>query len=387
MTVKGDKMKYLFRFSVPLLATTLIALLTLTPQENNPQTIKGLVSLIHQKSGLEIELEDIGWQWKEEDVKGTKNEGGITFADTKWLMYLIHWGPIQVPEITIEYVKNRMLNMWGVKFEFTGEEGITKIAGHDAVWIEAYGTNKSFYTRFIIWNCHESGREFIADTNYNLRRKTPREDFENEMRSAKTIQCHEGAFTERYPELTRKFDNVKNGLSFYYPENWFFFDSPYYVPFPQYKGIRDRETGSLLALCSDQNLSLTLKWSLLDVTQSEELFMDVEQKTLENLKKEIGSQKNVESFQNHGMEYFTIDSKKITRIWGNCRFREPEDETQRAFYTGKGIYQVAQWEIKKKNKKIIAILITQQFRYGTGISMPTRHFHDKFLRNLVSKIK
>ena len=387
MTVKGEEMKYLFRFSLTLLALTLTVLLSLNPQENNPQTVEDLVSLIRQKSGLEIELEDIGWQWKEEDVKGAKDEGSITFSDTKWLMYLIHWGPIQVPKITVDYVKNRMLNMWGVKFEFTGKEGKTEIAGHDAVWVEAYGTNKSFYTRFIIWNCPESGREFIADTNYNLRRKTPREDFENEMRSAKTIQCHEGAITERCPELNRRFDSVKYGFSFYYPEDWFFFDSPYYVPFPQYEGIRNHETGSLLALCSDQNLSLTLKWSLLDESQCEVPFMGVEQKALESLKKEIGSQKDVESFQNHGMEYFTIDGKKITRIWGDCRFKEPEDETQRAFYTGKGIYQAAQWDITKKNKKIIVILITQQFRYGAGISMPSRHFHDKFLRNLVSKIK
>ncbi len=380
-------MKYLFRFSLLLLAMSLISLLTLTPQEDDPQTVEDLVSLIHQKSGLEVELEDIGWQWKEEDVKGTKNEGEITFTDTKWLMYLIHWGQIQIPEITIDYVKNRMLDMWGVKFEFTGKEGKTKIAGHDAVWVEAYGTNKSFYTRFIIWNCPESGREFIADTNYNLRRKTPREDFENEMRSAKTIQCHKEAPTERYPELTRKFDNIRYGLSFYYPEDWFFFDSPYYVPFPQYEGIRNQETGSLLALCSDQNLSLTLKWSLLDKTQKEEPFMGVDQRALQSLKKEIGSQKDMESFQNHGMEYFMADGKKITRIWGDCRFREPEDDAQRAFYTGKGIYQVAQWNITKKNKKVIVILITKQFRYGTGISIPTRHFHDKFLRNLVSKIK
>jgi hypothetical protein len=33
------------------------------------------------------------------------------------------WGSIQGAEITIDYIKERMLNMWGVIFEFTGKEG------------------------------------------------------------------------------------------------------------------------------------------------------------------------------------------------------------------------------------------------------------------------
>lgn len=239
----------LFLFLIPFLST----------QSKKPQKVEDLVALIKEKSGLEIQLEDLGWEWKEEDIKGTKEKGEITFSDTKWLMYLIHWGPIQVPEITVDYVKERMLKMWGVKFEFTGKEGKTKIAGHDAVWVEAFGTNKSFYTRFIVWNCPESGREFIADTNYNLRRKTPKEDFETEMRSAKTIQCHEGAVVESFSDLTKKFESEKYGFTFYYPEYWFVFDSPFYVPFPQYEGVRGRKLGSLLALCSDQNIQITLK--------------------------------------------------------------------------------------------------------------------------------
>jgi hypothetical protein len=44
------------------------------------------------------------------------------------------------------------------------------------------------------------------------------------------------------------------------PEQWFMFDSPFYVPFPEYEGIRDQKMGSLLALPSDQNISVTLKW-------------------------------------------------------------------------------------------------------------------------------
>ncbi len=352
-------------------------------QEKQQAKVDDLVSLIKQKSDLEIQLEDIGWQWKDEDIKGTADNGEAAFSDQKWLMYLIHWGPIQAPKITVDYVKERMLKMWGVKFEFTGKEGTTKIAGHEAAWAEAYGTNRSFYTRFIIWNCLESGREFIADTNYNLKWKTPEEDFEKEMRSAKTIQCHPGAKVEYFPDLAQKFESDKCQFSFYYPEEWFMFESPYYVPYPQYEGIRNRNLGSLLGLCSDQNISVCLKWFPLEETQKEEPLMGIEQKTRENLISEIQSQKDVDKFENHGMEYFTLNDKKVSKIWGNYQFKEPENEQLKAFFTGKGIYQVAQWDLANKKKKIVVILLTRQYKYGTVISSPSRTSLDKFLKDLI----
>jgi len=364
----------------------LLSVHDLTLQPGQPQKSEELISLIKQRSGLELRLEDIGWSWKEEDIKGTTDDGEITFSDTKWLMYLIHWGPIQVQKVTVDYVKERMLKMWGVKFEFTGKEGMTKVSGHDAAWAEAYGTSKSFYTRFIIWNCPESGREFIADTNYNLRRKTPKEDFEKEMLSARTVQCHPGALTERSPELAKKFESDKYGFSFYYPEEWFISDSPYYVPFPQYEGIRGKEMGSLLGLCSDENISVTLRWSPLEESKKEEMVMGIEQKSLENLTKEIQSRKELDSFENYGIEYFTVNNRKIARIWGRCQFKEPENEQQKAFFTGKGIFQAAQWNLENKKKKIVAILLTRQYKYATEASLPARHLQDKFLRDLILRI-
>jgi len=364
----------------------LLSVHDLTLQPSQPQKSEELISLIKQRSGLELRLEDIGWSWKEEDIKGTTDDGEITFSDTKWLMYLIHWGPIQVQKVTVDYVKERMLKMWGVKFEFTGKEGMTKVSGHDAAWAEAYGTSKSFYTRFIIWNCPESGREFIADTNYNLRRKTPKEDFEKEMLSARTVQCHPGALTERSPELAKKFESDKYGFSFYYPEEWFISDSPYYVPFPQYEGIRGKEMGSLLGLCSDENISVTLRWSPLEESKKEEMVMGIEQKSLENLTKEIQSRKELDSFENYGIEYFTVNNRKIARIWGRCQFKEPENEQQKAFFTGKGIFQAAQWNLENKKKKIVAILLTRQYKYATEASLPARHLQDKFLRDLILRI-
>jgi hypothetical protein len=353
----------------------------------NPKKADDLISLIQEASGLKIRLQDYGWQWKEEDIKGTKEQGEITFSDTKWLMYLIHWGPIQVPEITIDYVKNRMLKMWGVQFEFTGKEGRTKISGHEAVWVEAYGTNKIFYTRFIIWNCPESGREFIADTNYNLQVKTPEEDFETEFRSAKTVRCHEVAHSESFSDLTKIIESRDYGFSFCIPDRWFMFESSYYVPFPQYEGIRNDKMGSLLGLCSDQNISVTLKWYPLEESQEEEQVMGIQQETRRLLLEEIKSQKDIENFQNHGMENFEVDRIKVSRIWGACDFKEFENQNANEFYTGKGIYQAARWNLAKARKKIVVILLTRQYRYGTAVSSPVRGVHDTFLKTIIQSMK
>ena len=378
-----DMMNAQVKNSAALCTALILSFLSLMAQQQ-AQRVEDLVSLINEKSGLEVELEDIGWQWRDEDIKGTQEKGEITFADAKWLMYLIHWGPIQVEEITVDYVKERMLNMWGVPFEFSGKEGKTQMAGHDAIWVEAYGTNKMFYSRYIIWNCPQSGREFIADTNYNIRAKTPEDDFETEMRSARTVQCHPEAQTEHFPDLTNRFESEKYGFSFSYPERWFMFDSPFYVPFPEYDGIRNKEMGSLLALCSDRAVRVTLKWAQMDESQDEEQVMGIQQKLMESLINEIKSYPDVESIQNYGMENFTVNDKKITRIWGACQFKEPENENERQFFTGKGIYQVAQWNLEKK--KIIVIITTKQYRYGPAISSPIRSFLDEFLKDFIPRI-
>jgi hypothetical protein len=176
----------------------------------------------------------------------------------------------------------------------------------------------------------------------------------------------------------------KYGFSFYYPERWFMFESPYYVPFPEYDGIRNRKMGSLLGLCSDRAVKVTLKWAQMDESQDEKQVMGIQQKLMESLINEIKSYTDVESIQNHGMENFKADDKKITKIWGTCQFKQPESENERQFFTGKGIHQVAQWNLKKK--KIIVILTTKQYRYGSAVSSPVRSFLDEFLKDFIQRI-
>jgi hypothetical protein len=275
-----------------------------------------------------------------------------------------------------------MLNMWGVKFEFSGEEGVTQVAGHDAAWVEAYGTKRLFYTRFIAWNCPQSGREFIADTNYNLAYKTPAEDFELERKSAFTVCCHEGAVSKPDEALTSRYASPKYALSFDYPEAWFVDDSPFYVPFPEYEGLRDRRMGSLLGLPSDENLNVVLKWQPMEAGE-ESVFMGISQKAMERLRAEVESELDIESPQGLGFESFSVSGVKIHRLWGRMKFKQAE---MKDMYIDEGIFQAALWNIEGKGKQVLVILKTKAFRYGTMVSKPARHFQDVFLQKLVKSI-
>lgn len=369
-------------FAAVLLAAFIIMARPVAPGVQENQGVSDLIALIKEKSGFNIKLEDVGWTWDEQDFTGSPEQGRLVFSDRKWLMYLIHWGPIQTPRITVDYIKKRMLNMWGVKFEFSGKEGTTKVAGHDAVWVEAYGTKNIFYTRFIAWNCPRSGREFIADTNYNLAYKTPENDFELERKSALSIQCHEGAMSEHDDALTSRYSSPKYALSFDYPEVWFVDDSPFYVPFPEYEGIRDRRMGSFLGLPSDENLTVVLKWRTLP-KMDDTVIMGVSQKIMESLKAEVESEPDLESLQGLGFERFNISGKKVHRIWGGIRLKPAE---KKDLYINEGIFQAASLDIEEKGKQVVVILKTKAFRYGTMVSSPERISLDRFLNKLVRTI-
>jgi len=87
---------------------------------------------------------------------------------------------------------------------------------------------------------------------------TPESDFEDEKRSAMTLECHNGAPVKHFPDLTKRFISKKYEISFFYPERWFVFDSPFYAPFPDYEGIISKKTGSVLSLASARILQSLL---------------------------------------------------------------------------------------------------------------------------------
>jgi len=345
--------------------------------------VEDLLSLIKIRSGLEIKLPDESWTWNEKSIRGTSDSGEAVFSTQKWLMNLIHWGPIQTKEISVSYVRDRMQKMWSVNFEFTGTEGTMQIAEHPAVYVDAYGTNRAFFTRFVIWNCPESGREFIADLNYNLGLKTPREDFETAWRLARTIGCHPGAHKESFPDLTNRWESSKYGFLFDHPERWYFLDSPFYVPFTQYEGVRDGKFGSILGLCSDQNTEITLIWGPAVGSKDETSMLGADQEVRQQLRTSLASIQSLTSSQEEGSETFRIGNRVVTRLWGNCVFKEPIDERERRSFGPHGVFEAAKWEISEKGKGVTLILLTRESQYQNQFSNPSREALDRRFREFV----
>lgn len=94
------------------MAVIVPAIFMIHPAAAGAQDNKGvsdLMGLIRTTSGLDIKLDDVG-----------------------------------------EYVKERLLDMSGVKLKFSGKGGEAEVEGHDAVLFEAFGTNKIFYARFVV---------------------------------------------------------------------------------------------------------------------------------------------------------------------------------------------------------------------------------------------
>ena len=117
--------------------------------------------------------------WEIVKTYSEKTSGRITYKSQKWLMYFIHWRELNDDNknISVEYATHLLKTLWGMSFKFTDNSGECAVNGHQAYFAEAT-ISDMIKTRFIVWNCNESNRQFIADCNINLAAKTPENLFE-----------------------------------------------------------------------------------------------------------------------------------------------------------------------------------------------------------------
>lgn len=188
-----------------------------------------LLTFITISKGYEVEdfidlarLKKNGDDWVTIYKKTGDHQGHIKLHQDKWLMFFVHWRPLteENRNITPEYVRNTLLNFWGPNmnnFKLKGYEGSLQVNSHDAYYV--YGTfNDVVKTRFIIWNCPETGRQFIADLNINIAMGTPEILHDLQQLSIMTISCHGGVKPGSI--LPRQYKSEKYNLSFYTPEDW-----------------------------------------------------------------------------------------------------------------------------------------------------------------------
>jgi hypothetical protein len=214
-----------------------------------------------------------GWELKEQFA--TENGKIYRLNNDYWLMFFLHWRPLdqEKQNLNLDYVRKLLFNFWGpnMPFELTGQEGEMEIAGHKAFYIDASIYKGAVKTRFIVWNCPETGRQMIADTNINQSVGTPAELLKLQEDIAKTVSCHKQEPGDKNPILSEKYKSDTYNLSFYIPSSWRTSDYSDSAWFP--KGLTDTN-GSLWTLPTDSEKFVHIEDFAYDGTLSNEMFKE-----------------------------------------------------------------------------------------------------------------
>lgn len=185
--------------------------------------------------------------------------GSIRLHLDRWLMYFTHWRPLdeERSNLTPESARNTLLTFWGnMPFTLTGEEGEMEVSGHPARYVEAK-LRETVHTRFIIWNCPESGRQLIADTNINIRMGTPAGLLDLQREMAISTSCHAEHLPEDAGFPGGRIEFPRFGLSFAVPEDW---RSREYPDPDRYPEGLTAVSGSLWTLPTDSRKMIERHW-------------------------------------------------------------------------------------------------------------------------------
>ncbi|MFB0515143.1 MAG: hypothetical protein ACETWG_00885 [Candidatus Neomarinimicrobiota bacterium] len=199
--------------------------------------------------------------------------GALKLHHDKWLMYFLHWRPLTTDreEVTSEYVRRLMLSFWGPDMPFTLSDttGQLRVAGHQAYSVDGTIYEGRIHSRFIVWNCPRTHRQFISDCNINVGRGTAPELLDLQQDITLTIACHGQPTSYEHPRLTQEYVSEAYNLSFSIPANWrtnAYYDEKW---FPE--GLT-ATNGSLWTLLTDSEKYVELLWDKAPTALSENLF-------------------------------------------------------------------------------------------------------------------
>jgi len=222
------------------------------------------------------------------------DKGHLRLSQSKWLMYFLHWRPLTETNksISIAYARNHLLNFWGqaMNFKLMDIDGEMEICGHKAYFTEGSFGDGAVYTRFIVWNCPQTNRQFTADCNINLQRKTPRELLDLQRTITQTVCCHKDAPSPEVPAgLSQRYQSDQWDVSFFIPASWRTADFVSKEWFPQ--GMT-AQSGSLWTLLTDSLKRLKLVWENHEGVLSADVFKHFKEEcvgpfTFENVTSEI----------------------------------------------------------------------------------------------------
>lgn len=209
----------------------------------------------------------------------TENSGHITLKKKAWMMHFIHWWSLteEKKKLSVEYARYLLKSLWGMPFTLTGEEGTMKINGHTAYFVDGIYSN-IVKTRFIVWNCHESGRQFLSDCNINISLNTPNELFELQVKDiTKSISCHDTEKFVNNPKIPKHLVYKDENITFNIPSNY---RSDFYIVNPNsdkkipghYENGLSQKRGVIWNLMTDSEKEINFIWQKSKQFLSESLF-------------------------------------------------------------------------------------------------------------------
>lgn len=224
--------------------------------------------------------------WKVIKQDSTEYTGQIKLKAEKMLMHFLHWWPLNENnnEISTEHTKDLLLNLWGMQFDLTGVEGETKINGHQAFFVEGNLRNV-VKTRFIVWNCPQSNRQFLSDCNINISLSTPQHLLNLQVNDiTNSVCCHKTEDPVQNPKLPQHINYEDQNITLDLPESWrsslFFVSTDSNEKGPGYyaNGVTEKE-GAIWSLVTDTQKEINLTWKKSSAQISEDNF----QKALSNV--------------------------------------------------------------------------------------------------------
>lgn len=327
-----------------------------------------------------VDLEKLcsgGDDWKVVDQKIRPEKGRIQLYTDKWLMFFLHWRPLKddQPPVSIKTAKHLLLNLWGssMPFEIEGEGGETEVAGHRAFYIDGTIYDGKIRTRFIVWDCPQTGRRFIADCNINQGRGTAQKWLKLQLDMVATISCHGGRPMKTDNSLlTDTFMSHELKISFSRPPDW---RTSTYESKEWYPGGQNEHKGSLWTLVTTANKIIQLDWTDRLILSAEEW-------------KEYLKDMNGSMFK----AYQQVESRiRIDKI-GEIRSMEGKLLTQVSFtllarYQGKDINQeysgyAVSWVTGKRRISVLAAIVNMKSVWEQPFSLTPS---DTTLRNYLEK--
>ncbi len=204
------------------------------------------------------------------------NQGRVTLQHDNWLMCFLHWRPLDSTnrDLSIEYVQHHLLNFWGpdMPFELTGVSGSVTVAGHDAYFVDGTIYDGAIKTRFIVWNCDQTGRQFTSDCNVNKSLGTADDRLELQYEITRTICCHDGCESSPSEELSQPYSAPEWQVSFQVPSEWrtnTYEDKTWFPEGPS------QNSASLWTLLTNSQKHVELCWKESDQDISAELLTEM----------------------------------------------------------------------------------------------------------------